>query len=246
MTSAITWAFPLQHQPSRLIPQRKKRFLEFCLHYRPPFGKFMPVDEITLVQYAAYLARSIKYSSIKSYLSAVRHLHIRNGYNLDFKKYPRLQLICKGITRAQGCSTRVRLPITIHLLKLFFCLLAIPYTSNYDSLMIWAAMTLAFFGFMHLGELTCNSKFSFETHLSPSDVRFLPSLSQPDYMSIQVKISKTDPFRFGHTILIGKTNQLICPVKAMKMYGNQDQHPRAPFSVSVWLPINQRCFDLRN
>ena len=44
----------------------EKRFLEFCLLYRPPFVKFMPVDENTLVQYAAYLARSIKYSSIKS------------------------------------------------------------------------------------------------------------------------------------------------------------------------------------
>ena len=196
----------------------EKRFLEFCLLYRPPFGKFMPVDENTLVQYAAYLARSIKYSSIKSYLAAVRHLHILNGYDLDFKKYPRLQLICKGIKRAQGCSTRVRLPITIHHLKLFFCLLAIPHTSNCDSLMLWAAMTLAFFGFMRLGELTCNSKFSLETHLSPSDVHFLPSFSQPDYISVQVKISKTDPFRIGHTLLIGKTNQPICPVKAMKMY----------------------------
>lgn len=176
------------------------------------------MDESTLVQYAAYLARSIKYSSIKSYLAAVRHLHIRNGYDLDLKKYPRLQLICKGIKRSQGCSTRVRLPITIHHLNLFFCLLAIPHTSNYDSLMIWAAMTLAFFGFMRLGELTCNSKYSFEIHLSPSDVRFLPTLSHPDYMSIQVKISKCDPFRVGHTILIGKTNQPICPVKAMKMY----------------------------
>ena len=37
-------------------------------------------------------------------------------------------------------------------------------------------------------------------------------------MSFQVKISKTDPFQIGHTILIGKTNQPICPVKAMKMY----------------------------
>ena len=30
MTSAITWAFPLQHQPSRLIPQLKKYFLSFA------------------------------------------------------------------------------------------------------------------------------------------------------------------------------------------------------------------------
>jgi len=200
------------------------------------------VDETTLVQYAAYLARSIKYSSIKSYLAAVCHLHIRNGYDLDFKKYPRLQQICKGIKRAQGCSTRVRLPITIHHLKLFFSLLTIPHTSNYNSLMIGAAMTLAFFGFMRLGELTCNSKFSFETRLSPSDVRFLPSLSQSDYMSIQVKISKTDPFRIGRE---NKSGYL--PSESYEdVLGNQNQHPGSPFSGSVWLPINQRCFDLRN
>ena len=42
--------------------------------------------------------------------------------------------------------------------------------------------------------------------------------SQPDYMSIQEKISKTDPFWIGHTILIGKTNQPVYPVQAMKMY----------------------------
>ena len=84
--------------------------------------------------------------------------------------------------------------------------------------MIWAATTLAFFGFMRLGELTCNSRYSLETHLSPSDVCFLPTTSNPGYMAIQVKISKTDPFCTGHTILIGKTNQSLCPVKAMKTY----------------------------
>jgi hypothetical protein len=39
----------------------------------------------------------------------------------------------------------VRSPITIHHLRLFHLMLAIPSTQNYESLMIWAAMTLAFF-----------------------------------------------------------------------------------------------------
>ena len=52
------------------------------------------------------------------------------------------------------------MPITIHHLKLFKLLLAILTTSNFDSLMIWAAMTFAFFGFLRLGELTRNSKLN--------------------------------------------------------------------------------------
>lgn len=84
--------------------------------------------------------------------------------------------------------------------------------------MIWSAMTLAFFGFLRLGELTCNSQFCPDTHLTPLDVTFYPSSNTPTSMSIKLKISKTDPFRVGHTICIGKTYQDICPVQAMKTY----------------------------
>ena len=67
-------------------------------------------------------------------------------------------------------------------------------------------MTLSFFGFLCLGELTCNRKFSSDTHLSLGDVTFLPSWDNPDHMSIRIKVSKTDPFRSGQTIMVGKTN----------------------------------------
>ncbi len=71
-----------------------------------------------------------------------------------------LQLVLRDIKRSQGDQIRIRLPITIHHLQLFHMLLSITSTQNYDSLMLWAAaMTLAFFGFLRLGELTCNSKF---------------------------------------------------------------------------------------
>ena len=94
------------------------------------------------IQYVAYLARRIKHSSIKGYLAAVRHLHIRSSYELDLKKIFRLQLICRGIKQSQGDTSRIRLPITITHLKLFFQLLAIPNTTSYDSIMLWAVMTL--------------------------------------------------------------------------------------------------------
>ena len=89
----------------------------------------------------------------------------------------------RSSVQAQGTSLRTRLPITIRHLNLFCYLLAIPHTSNPDSVMIWAAMTFAFFGFLRLGELTCNSGFSADIHLSPADITFLPSISNPDYIS---------------------------------------------------------------
>ena len=84
--------------------------------------------------------------------------------------------------------------------------------------MIWAAMTMAFFGVLRLGELTCNKKFSPDIHLSPNDIVFLPSRATAKYMSVRIKVSKTDPFRSGHTIFIGSTNRKVCPVTAMLKY----------------------------
>lgn len=219
----------------------EKRFLDFCSLYHPTSGTCLPATEDTLIKYAAFLARSIKYSSIKGYLAAVRHFHIRRGFELDLNKCLRLQLVCRGIKRSQGTNlTRVRLPITIKHLRLFHSLLAISYTSNYDSVMIWAAMTLAFFGFLRLGELTCNSKFSPEAHLSPEDVIFLPSWENPDHLSVRIKISKTDPFRSGQTILIGKTHQPVCPVQAMKAYMfTRDRTPGPLFTYVSGKPLTK-------
>ena len=84
--------------------------------------------------------------------------------------------------------------------------------------MIWAAMTLAFFGFLRLGEMTCTSPYSPTIHLSLRDITFLPNILHPEHISVRIKISKTDPFRSGQTIIIGKTNQKVCPVRAMTTY----------------------------
>ena len=71
---------------------------------------------------------------------------------------------------------------------------------------------------LRLGELTCKNKFSPDFHMSPADITFLPSWNSPDHISVRIKVSKTDPFRIGHSLFIGKTNQPVCPVKAMKAY----------------------------
>jgi len=73
----------------------EKQFLDFCQLYRPTNLPMFPANEELLMKFVAYLAQSIKHSSIKCYLAAVRHLHIRMGYELDLKKFVRLQLVCR-------------------------------------------------------------------------------------------------------------------------------------------------------
>lgn len=195
----------------------EKQYINFIQLYRPSglSETLFPASEEVLIQFIVYLAKTIKYSSIKNYLSAVRHLHVRNGFELDLKKFLRLQMVLKGIKRSQGSGKKIRLPITIHHLQLFYYFLAIPSTANHDSLMLWAAMTLAFFGFLRLGELTCNTKFSKDLHLTYENISFFPNEHTPQYISVYIKASKTDPFRAGQSIIIGKTGLAVCPVTAM-------------------------------
>ena len=70
--------------------------------------------------------------------------------------------------------------------------------------MLWAAFTMAFYGFFRVGELV---------NLHWSDVSF-----SPDRISITLCQSKTDPFRRGCTVKIFKTNSSTCPHHAMDHY----------------------------
>jgi hypothetical protein len=166
--------------------------------------QYLPADESLLTEFVAFLAKSIKYPSIKIYFAAVRHYHIRHSFQLNLHKMLGLQLVLRGIKRSHRDQARVRLPITIHHLKLFRLLLAIPSTQNVDSLMIWAAITLAFFGFLRLGELTCNPKYNPNIHLSRDSIVFSPNLGvrSPQFMTVHIKEAKTDPFRLAHTITV--------------------------------------------
>ena len=192
-----------------------RQFLTFCrqINITPKY----PLDEDTLIYFSVFMARSVQHGTIKNYLSAVKHYHSSNGHALALKTFLRLQLVLRGIKRVQGTNTKVRRPITLSILHLFYCLLNIEHTNNKDSLMLWAAMTLAFFGFLRIGELTCNSAFNENHHLMVRDIHLLPNGS-PQYMLVRIKASKTDPFRQGQTILVGKSNSQLCPVSAMLAY----------------------------
>ena len=75
-------------------------------------------------------------------------------------------------------------------------------------------MALAFFGFLRVGELTCNSNFNPKCYLTISDLVLRPK-SSPTYMLVRLKVSKTDPFRKGQTIVIGRANSNLCSISAM-------------------------------
>ena len=93
-----TW---VSDSTQRSYTAAKRRYVQFCkLDSLPP----LPTSEHLLCQYVAYLAVSgLAYSTIKSYLSAVCHLHIAENWgNPGISSMPRLEQVLLGIYASEG------------------------------------------------------------------------------------------------------------------------------------------------
>ena len=118
-----------------------------------------------------------------------------------------MQLLSTGIKHLQGTTSHTRLPITIDLL----CSLKtqLRNDSSYSLLekrLLWSAFTLAFYDFLRASEFTSSS-------LQLSDVQFSATT-----IAMDLRQSKTDPFRRGHTITIQATSTSTCPVRAINCF----------------------------
>ena len=93
-------------------------FIGFCLQ----FGLLitLPASIITISRFISYLSLSYQPSTVKSYLSAVRSLHVIMGLDSPSANHPRVQLVLRGTKRLQGNNRRLRRPTTPELLLFFF------------------------------------------------------------------------------------------------------------------------------
>ena len=85
--------------------------------------------------------------------------------------------------------------------------------------MLWAACYLAFFGFLRCSEFTILSQDTFDDaiHLSYKDIS-VDDWKNPKVITIRIKQSKIDPFRKGVTLMLGKTDDMVCPVSGLLLY----------------------------
>jgi hypothetical protein len=87
---------------------------------------------------------------------------------------------------------------------------------NYDNTVLWAAMTLAFFGCLRASEFcVTSSTFSPTVNLCLSDVSFLSS-GQGRFYNIHIKRSKTDTLNKGFQLPIGCSECQVCAYCSMR------------------------------
>ena len=178
-----------------------RSFISFAITYNclGTDGSLLPASEDTLMLFATSLATTLKPQSIKVYLYGVRNLHLEHGFHDPLANTLQLRRLLRGIKRLKGVPADTRLPVTPSLLRSFHQLL-LP--TAYDHHMLWAAIMTAFFGFLRSSELLA---------LQHSDVQ-----RSTGGFRVAIKVSKTDPFRHGATVMLtSSTDSILCPVAAL-------------------------------
>ena len=147
------------------------------------------------------------------YLAGVRNFHLISGYNSPTENTPRLQLALRGCKRLKPPQPSTRLPITPDILRRTKACLS----SEFDDVMIWAAMCVGFFSFLWAGEFTTSGHFDPSRNLSCKDIS-IDSHVDPSVIRIKLNHSKTDQFGVGAFIFLSRTGLDLCPVSAFLNY----------------------------
>ena len=76
--------------------------------------------------------------------------------------------------------------------------------------MLWAVMSLSFVGFLRSGQVVPpdDNNFNQSQHLSFGDITVY-SLTCPSCLSMNIKQSKTDPFRSGVLVVVGQARGIF-------------------------------------
>ena len=117
-----------------------------------------------------------------------------------------------------------RLPLTVEMLEQLLRLLDSDPLSRHDRLMLKAALTFGFFGFLRVSEYTRNTRGRFEPRIHPTrnDVSWVK-----EGIHFLIKKSKTDQTGRGTIISMSYTHRTSCPVMAQQAdFGNCTAQPR--------------------
>ena len=189
-------------------------YLNFCKYHNL---KALPFYETNVMLYVTSIAKS-SVSNVKIHISAIKHFAavIVGQHNSHL---PRLYMLVRSVKR-QNKKAPKRMPVCLNKLKVIFAFLASSSWSAGDKCMLWAAVTTAFFGFLRSSEYCSpqTRKYNPDTTLCFEDVTFNHS-----NIYINIKASKTDPFREGCTICLSPSYADICPVRNLMNYITQ--HP---------------------
>jgi hypothetical protein len=126
----------------------------------------VPVSDVTVAQYAAFLARRLKPASIRQYLNIIRILHLECNMANPLEDSWYVKMTLKGIEKTKGTTVCRKAPITPKLL--LEIKQQLMHDKNAADSVFWAACVIMFFGLLRKSNLFGTDKEGFckDKHLT--------------------------------------------------------------------------------
>ena len=177
----------------------------------------LPIHEFNLMLYTTKLSQTTSYSNIKVHISSIKHFAVLYQYHQNVPPLPRLYMLIRAMKRQHGKKFQrpQRLPITPPLMFQLKYYLSHSTYNTYDRIMLWAAFTCAFFGFLRSSEFVASFTQRFE---SESTLLFHDASIYNNHAQLNIKSSKTDPFRQGCIVRLSPTGNELCPIDALTKF----------------------------
>lgn len=186
----------------------------------PPFSH--------IILFMAYLSLKGKaYKTVNCYLAAITfRCKIIEPQGQNFKNH---FLVCKmleGLRRVKGTKDQ-RLPITLELLSNIVAKLPAVCSSLYETLLFSAAFTLAYHGFLRVGEIVYTKAGQLHQIVAISDVEILAG-NNTQFIRLTLRHSKCDQAGKGTIVDITSTGSPVCPVRHIKRFLDVRSHFNGP------------------
>ncbi len=226
-------------------PQR--RFVEFASALRGSLPVF-PVDEATLLLFASHYFDTYapNAASVRAAVFAVQSMQVRAGHPPFWSQFRRLHQLIEGMARTVPVAPDSRCPVTYDMLVAAHR--AINH-SSVDGVVMWAAMSCAFFGLLRVSEFTARSTSSFDHRrdLSAADLSFSSSGDTPVAI-LRIKRSKTDQRGVGADVVLPHVDAAVCPHCALLRLASLPR-TTAPHSTPLFeicgTPLTASAFNTR-
>ena len=185
-----------------------RTYIRFCFK----FGLTpVPASQVTILSYIAFLARSLKPTSIANYINIVRLLHRDAGLANPLEDNFEVRNLQKGIARELGSPPKQALPVTCEILVIIrdhLCFLS-PIDVSF-----WAACLTGMFGFLRKSTLLPKNASE-----PGRECLLRGDLEMPNDTAFSLHVRRTKTIQCGERVLIipycACPDSLLCPVSAM-------------------------------
>ena len=189
-------------------------FSKFIGIYFPGQQESFSVEQVAL--FISFLSlQGYAAATVCTYVAGIS-FHLRSSGLADVTKNFVVSRVLEGCRRRRS-RVDTCCPITLPLLrKILTCVTRV--CTSYDAVLFRACFTMAFFGFLRVGEFTGISRSATRVSLSANDVLIFGRSPRRE-LRIFIRSSKTDQLGRGCYIIIPEqAGNMLCPVVAAESY----------------------------